>query len=251
MKANSHLMHKIVLLTGVFLLGMLNVCAQGQANNWYFGYGAGLNFSTGSPRALTDGSLYTLEGCATISDDDGNLLFYTDGITVYGANHSILTNGTGLFGNPSSTQSAIIIPQPDTPGIYYIFTVDTTTRQGETNEGVNYSIVDFTSDPAGVVREKNTPLLNYAAEKLSAVIKSCTDNSVWLVTLSSASGNQNFINTVYAFQLSSSGLDTTPVRSSAGFVVEDPRGNLKFSPDGTKLAIGLSSSSNSSSPGTA
>ena len=237
MKANSHLMHKIVLLTGVFLLGMLNVCAQGQANNWYFGYGAGLNFSTGSPRALTDGSLYTLEGCATISDDDGNLLFYTDGITVYGADHSILTNGTGLFGNPSSTQSAIIIPQPDTPGIYYIFTVDTTTRQGETNEGVNYSIVDFTSDPGGVVREKNTPLLNYAAEKLSAVIKSCTDNSVWLVTLSSTSGNQNFINTVYAFQLSSGGLDTTPVRSSAGFVVEDPRGNLKFSPDGTKLAI--------------
>ncbi|MEC7783227.1 MAG: T9SS type B sorting domain-containing protein [Bacteroidota bacterium] len=211
--------------------------SQGQANNWYFGGGAGLNFSTGTPRALTDGSLYTLEGCASISDDDGNLLFYTDGSTVYGSDHSILQNGTGLFGNSSSTQSALIIPQPDTPGIYYIFTVDAVTRVGEVHQGVNYSIVDFTANPDGIVRDKNTRLLNYAAEKLSAVIKSCDDNSVWLVTLSSASGTQTTVNTFYAYQLSSAGLNTTAVRSNAGFNSNDPRGNLKFSPDGTKLAI--------------
>ncbi|HAX14531.1 MAG TPA: hypothetical protein DCX87_02865, partial [Leeuwenhoekiella sp.] len=211
--------------------------SQGQANNWYFGGGAGLNFSSGTPRALTDGSLYTLEGCASISDDDGNLLFYTDGSTVYGSDHSILQNGTGLFGNSSSTQSALIIPQPDTPGIYYIFTVDAVTRVGEVHQGVNYSIVDFTANPDGIVRDKNTRLLNYAAEKLSAVIKSCDDNSVWLVTLSSASGTQTTVNTFYAYQLSSAGLNTTAVRSNAGFNSNDPRGNLKFSPDGTKLAI--------------
>jgi len=214
-----------------------SIFSQGQANNWYFGYGAGLNFSTGNPQALTDGSLYTLEGCASISNENGSLLFYTDGITVYRADHSIMENGNGLLGNPSSTQSALIIPQPDTPGIYYIFTVDTSTSANDTNDGINYSIVDFTVNEEGVVRNKNTRLLNFAAEKLSAVIKSCTDTSVWLVTLSSDSGNAGFINTLYAFQLTSTGLNPVPQKSSAGFDVDDPRGNLKFSPDGTKLAI--------------
>ncbi|PHR90026.1 MAG: hypothetical protein COA80_16700 [Leeuwenhoekiella sp.] len=224
------------LVCACILLVCSNASAQGQANNWYFGYGAGLNFSTGSPRPLTDGSLYTLEGCASISSENGNLLFYTDGITVYRADHSIMPNGNGLLGDPSSTQSAIIISQPDTPGIYYIFTVDTVTQEGEVNEGVNYTVVDFNQDPEGVVTQKNVNLLAYGAEKLSAVIKSCTDNSVWIVMLSSSNGNQGLLDTFYAYELSRNGLRTTPVRSAAGFSVEDPRGNLKFSPDGTQLA---------------
>ncbi len=224
----------------LFCICILGLCsetfAQGQANNWYFGHGAGLNFSAGSPRALTDGSLYTLEGCATISSENGDLLFYTDGITVYRSDHSVMPNGNNLLGNPSSTQSAIIIPQPDTPGIFYIFTVDAVTQQGEVHDGINFSVVDFNQDPEGVVTDKNIKLLNYGAEKLSAVIKSCTDNSVWVVMLSTNSGNAGFIDTFYAFELSQSGLNRTPVKSSAGFSTEDPRGNLKFSPDGTQLA---------------
>ncbi|RXG16126.1 gliding motility-associated-like protein [Leeuwenhoekiella aestuarii] len=220
-----------------FLSVSINAFSQSQANNWYFGNGAGLNFSTATPTVLTDGQLNTLEGCATISDDDGNLLFYTDGITVYAADHSIMQNGTNLFGNPSSTQSAIIIPQPNTPGIYYIFTVDTRTQPDEVSEGLNYSIVDFNSNPDGVVTTKNNKLLNFSSEKLSAVIKSCVTNSVWMVTFSSASGNENLLNTIYAYELSNTGLNTTPVKSQITVAVQDPRGNLKFSPDGSKLAI--------------
>ena len=228
---------RLIICLTVIILGGLQAYTQGQANNWYFGYNAGLNFSGSQVRVLADGSLKTLEGCATISDENGNLLFYTDGITVYRADHSIMPNGSGLLGNPSSTQSAIIIPQPDTPGIFYIFTVDTATQEGEVNDGINFSVVDFNQDPKGKVIEKNVKLLNYGAEKLSAVIKSCTDNSVWVVMLSSFSGNAGFLDTFYAYDLSRNGLNRTPVTSSAGFTVDDPRGNLKFSPDGTKLAI--------------
>jgi hypothetical protein len=35
-----------------------------------------------------------------------------------------MANGYGLLGNRSSTQSAIIVPQPRNPYVYYIFTVD-------------------------------------------------------------------------------------------------------------------------------
>ncbi|MBL4905263.1 MAG: hypothetical protein JKZ00_04480, partial [Flavobacteriaceae bacterium] len=56
---------------------------QKEANIWYFGANAGLDFNTSPPTALTDGELNTLEGCSSFSDADGNLLFYSDGIIVY------------------------------------------------------------------------------------------------------------------------------------------------------------------------
>ena len=49
--------------------------AQKEAAIWYFGESAGLDFNSGIPVTLTDGKLTTNEGCATISDKDGKLLF--------------------------------------------------------------------------------------------------------------------------------------------------------------------------------
>lgn len=42
----------------------------------YFGNNAGLDFNSGSPIALTDGQLYIREGCAVLSNNLGQLLFY-------------------------------------------------------------------------------------------------------------------------------------------------------------------------------
>ena len=79
------------------------------------------------------------EGCATASDTAGNLLFYTDGATVWNANHVPMLNGNGLNGL-GSTQAAIVVPAPLNLNKYYIFTVDT-------NGGVRgfcYNEVDMT-----------------------------------------------------------------------------------------------------------
>ena len=100
------------------------VFAQKEHYVWYFGDSAGVDFNSGSPVALTNGVLNTLEGCSSISDSAGNLLFYTDGITVYNRFHQQMPNGFGLYGGHSTTQSALIIPQPDSAFIYYIFTAD-------------------------------------------------------------------------------------------------------------------------------
>ena len=103
--------------------------AQGEANNWYFGNGAGVTFNTNPPTSLTDGILSTNEGCSSISDANGNLLFYTDGRTIWNREHQIMENadyfgGTGLHGDPSSTSSGLIVPHPTVPNIYFVFTVD-------------------------------------------------------------------------------------------------------------------------------
>src|SRR5699024_8437741 len=123
----------------LFFLMPLKARAQLEASNWYFGNKAGLNFEDcQDPSVLTDGQLVQEEGCASISDSEGNLLFYTDGQVVYNANHEIMPNGTGLLGDQSSSQSAIIIPKPGDETSYYIFTTD----KEAGSDGLNYSVVD-------------------------------------------------------------------------------------------------------------
>ncbi|MEH6408229.1 MAG: hypothetical protein V7767_13195, partial [Leeuwenhoekiella sp.] len=231
---------KLLFCFAICMLTLGAVYAQGAANNWYFGDNAGLNFTTSPPTAIQNGRLNTLEGCATISNEQGNLLFYTDGSTVYNKDHQIMENGQGLYGNASSTQSAIIIPQPENDSVYYIFTIDSPNDVGAYN-GLNYSIVDFSTNPLGEVTLKNRHLLNYSSEKLSAVIQGCDSESVWMVTFSSFNPiytpeNFQVLNTFYAYEITPNGVNTVPVKSQLNMFITDLRGNLKFSPDGSKIA---------------
>lgn len=214
----------------IFLLFIPSLLlAQKEANIWYFGYRAGLDFSNGSPTPLTNGRLSTREGCATISDANGQLLFYTDGVTVYNKNHQIMLNGTGLLGDDSSTQSATIVPMPDSSNLFYIIT------NGEQNnsEGLRYSIVDMTLDNGlgGIlVSQKNILITNNTSEKI-AVVKHFNEKDYWIVTI------LNNSNTYVAYQLTSTGINFTPVLTQIGVSVENfSLGYLKFSTDGKKLA---------------
>ena len=102
----------------VFFFSSNKLFAQGEANIWYFGHGAGLDFNSGTPIAITDGALNTVEGCASISNSSGSLLFYTNGATVWNKQHQPMPNGTGLMGDSSSTQAAVIVPKPGSQSIY-------------------------------------------------------------------------------------------------------------------------------------
>jgi len=101
----------------------VNVVAQGESSNWLFGRKAGINFNEGAVTPIENGAIDTNEGCASISNSAGELLFYTDGILVWDKNHNVMPNGSNLFGNKSSTQSAVVVPKPNSDSIYYIFTV--------------------------------------------------------------------------------------------------------------------------------
>ena len=115
------------------LMVSFSLFSQGEAANWFFGNGAGLTFDlnteTVTPTNVAATTINTTEGCSSISDSAGNLLFYTDGRNVWDKNHQIMPNAnynnrTGLFGDPSSTSSGLIIPRPGNPNNYYVFTVD-------------------------------------------------------------------------------------------------------------------------------
>ena len=228
---------KNTLILLITILTGLNCIAQNEASNWYFGENAGLSFNleTNTVSTTSDGRLNTREGCSSISDDSGNLLFYTDGITIWNRNHVTMSNGTGLFGDPSSTQSAIIVPKPGDPEIYYVFTVDN--NLDGFNSGLNYSEVNITLDGGlGAVTVKNVNLLALCSEKITAVLKDCVTEAIWVVTFASENGTDNFYNTFHAFEVSPSGVNNTAVKSTFNLGISDARGYLKLSPDGTKVA---------------
>ena len=88
-----------ILIPIVVMLVSMPAFAQKETSVWYFGDNAGLDFKSGSPVALLDGALATREGCATICDNNGGILFYTEGTKVWNKNHQIMDNGTGLLGD--------------------------------------------------------------------------------------------------------------------------------------------------------
>jgi type IX secretion system substrate protein len=221
---------KIKLLTA-FLIWVCvfenNVFAQKENNIWYFGNNAGVDFNSGSPVALTNGMVVTYEGNSTISDANGNLLFYTDGTTVWDSTHTPMPNGNSLQGHNSSTQSALIVPFPNNPASYYIFTISVI------GTGLCYSVVDMSlNNGKGDVTVKNFFLIGSVFEKLTAV-RHINNTDVWVMVHGVT--NNNF----YCFLVSSAGVSITPIVSSTGTVLAQPDviGYMKFSPDGTKIAL--------------
>ncbi|OSY88387.1 hypothetical protein WH52_06405 [Tenacibaculum holothuriorum] len=222
----KNIINILILLTSIVTI------AQNEANNWYFGRNAGINFSAGNPVALTNGQLNTLEGCASISDINGNLLFYTEGTQVWDRNNNLMPNGTNLLGHESSSQSALIVPNPTNSDIYYLFTVDA--QEVDTN-GLRYSIIDMNLNGGnGDVTTKNIQLAPSALEKITAVVGRTCD-SFWVISVD----RSNF----YAYEVNSAGVNTTPITSPLGFSsLFSTRGYIKLSPDGTKLALASSES---------
>jgi gliding motility-associated-like protein len=201
--------------------------AQKEAGIWYFGWNAGLDFNSGTPVVLNGGQIHTLEGVATISNSSGNLLFYTDGMTVWNRLHQPMPNGTGLFSHTSSTQSAIIVPKIGDASRFYVFTIE----EYGTSQRLHYSMVNMNLDSGrGDLEAKNILMISGVSEKLTAV-RHCNQRDIWIIT------HSNFGNTYYAFLVDPSGVRTTPVVSQTGAsLLGASVGYLKASPDGRKLA---------------
>jgi hypothetical protein len=192
-----------------------------------FGTNAGITFNpiqTGATPTPLSGSMESQEGVASISNQNGKLLFYTNGETVYTSGNTVMVNGTGLSSSGTSTQSSIIIPQPDS-NKYYIFTTD---YNGSPN-GFEYSIVNMDLQSGdGAVETKNIKLINSSlTEKVTACSHS-NEDGYWVIT--HTSGDTSF----YSYKISSAGL-SGPAITSIGSTHNTARGYMKTSPDCTKL----------------
>jgi len=233
-----------------FLIGF-GCYGQKQGNNWYFGNLAGVEFVDGNPMAILDGQLGYVgihnhnEGTSAISDSTGSLLFYSDGMSVWNKNHEIMDGGTGLLGNFSSTQSSIVVPDPFEPNeLFYLFTVGSALCcDGSMSDGLRYTKIDMcrnNSLGAVISTQKNILLVDTVAEKI-AVTRHANGMDYWVLT------HKFYSDEFWALLLTANGIVDTVI-SAIGSIhdgsVAGVQGQLKFSPNGQKIAIGASNGLN-------
>ena len=238
-----------LILIGLILI---SIASFGQGGSvWYFGGGnatggntndaAGLDFTTVPPTALPggQGQLISYEGNATLSDNYGNLFFYTDGSLIFDKTHVSMPNGTGLFGSSSSTQSAIIAPVPGSVEEFYVFT-NQAFNPGPFL-GLSYSKVDMTlvgngtvSCPLGDVVSgiKNIPLADSTSEKIT-IVPHANGIDYWIVFQETP---WNQITSLLVTNAGVNVLPATPVISASPYW-GGMLGEMKSSPDGNYLAL--------------
>jgi hypothetical protein len=138
--------HKLIIV----ILLVINTFSHAQLENanWYFGGNtgsenpAGLSFNN-SVTVLTDGQtddnrFFT----SVVSDENGSLLFYTDGRSVWNKNHVKMPNGNNTLNGIFHTVS--IVPFPGDNNKYYVFTIKVDVFNE--NDDYYYSVVDMSLD---------------------------------------------------------------------------------------------------------
>lgn len=174
----------------------------------------------------------TFEGCASISDEYGTLLFYTNGSTVWDGLHT--PQISGLSGNSSSTQSAIIVPNPANSNQYYIFTADGVTGG---NNNLACTLIDILGWSQSAVALPSSVGFS-PTEKVTALQdKNCKD--FWVITLLQGRAEQNSamgLGWFRVLKVDSSGVSHLATTAIPNTIVNDV-GYLKCSPDGTKIAF--------------
>ncbi len=214
-----------------------------------FGNRAGIDFNTGSPVAIMD-SIKTSEGSASVCNANGELLFYTEGSLVWNRNHQLMPNGTDLVYLPlsypnttptnSTTQGAQIIPVPDEPHKYYIFSL-TSIEYGSYTGRLYYSVVDMSLNGGlgdVISGQKGILIDSMLTEKMTAVPGDRCN--VWLLAMA-----QNA--QIKAYNISGSGIIAmAPVLSSASQPINSLNypGVMVVSPNRKKIAIGKMSVQN-------
>ena len=185
--------------------------SQRQFNNWYFGYGCGITFNSGTA-ALIDSTfpMNTDDNSACISDYNGNVLFYANGTTAYDKQGNVMSNGGNLAGNLTGGQTATIVQLPGSRVVYYLFTVDAMGWSG----GVSYSVVDMSLNSGLgdiITAQKNVSILTQATEKI-VPIRHANGVDVWIVV-------HEWNSDAYrSYLLTAAGLSTNPVITHIGSI---------------------------------
>lgn len=223
---------KVTLILLTLIVSQTLCMGQKEGNIWYFGNKAGVDFNGVTPTALEDSEMNTSEGCASIADARGELLFYTDGTTVWNKNHTPMQNGLNLKGNSSSTQSAIIVRKPGSASVYMIFTVDVVGSDG----GLRLTEVDMRLNGGlgGVNTLKNELIESGTCEKVT-VISHQNEKDQWLISQMYGPNKSRF----HSYKITESGISSVPVFStfvSNVLITTHAIGYLKGSLDGSKIA---------------
>jgi len=250
-------MHKILSILAI--LQLLSTTAYTQGKNdyqWVTGYGTypviygggtRIDFNSGEP-ALTHFALpyqFGFDMPCSISDDEGNLQFYSNGCRIINADNELIENGDDLspgyfqsiecenstFGY-DSYQNMMILPRPGHQGhyVYFHHTIEMDLVSGK----ILYSEVDMNANNGkGKVIQKNHLLRGpVTAEAVFTAIKHGNGRDWWVVI------PQEHVNVYNLYLLTPDtilGPFTQNWEDSTASEYEKTGWNIVFSPDGKKF----------------
>ncbi len=221
---------RILFLLIVILISYIHSTAQYQNRYWHFGYNVCLDFAGGEPAYVSGSAMQSNEGCATQCDAAGNLLFYSNGETVYNKLNQVMDNGDSIGGHNSSAQSVVIVPDPGNTNEYYLFTTDAYEHQFQ--NGLCWSKVNMAENGGlgKVYVKKQTLITNGITERLIAVKRpGCL--GYWVVTYQEQG---NYI----VYDIDESGIQS-PVSYPLSLMIEHPLykiGEIILNTSGTFIA---------------
>ena len=160
------------------LLLLLSVAAYSQeleANHWYFGYGAGMKFQPNGPKPDTNGVARSVDAVATISDAQGNLLFYADRKNVYTALHDTMKNGKNIL----ESRNLLIVQQPLSPNLYWLFSMER--YQTQFDSKCHYFVVDISKNSGKGEVVSNGVLPNIYTHRGMTVCDHNNGTDKWLI----------------------------------------------------------------------
>ncbi len=229
----------LCLLTGALLHSDRALRAQ-YNNIWIFGqsYGtgdgklAGLDFSSIPPQPFTYafervGSVNIFgETTAGIANEDGRLLFATDGYHIWNRKGQLMPNGRGVSLRNidtislnashvgSAAQGSIIVKVPCEEDLYYVFSVAQNELFGQFGD-LYYSMVDMqlANGMGDVQEEKKGMLLRRGYTEHMTVVQG-KGNYLWLLLLQREGSDMG----LHAYKITIKGIDTIPVVSDIGAI---------------------------------
>ncbi len=205
----------LLLLLLCFSFSLQTSRAQGENMNWHYGRNVSLNFGQ-TPLTLATSQVNVMEGCSSVSDANGNLLFYTTGFKIWDKNGIEMPNATSLLGNGpilpgqsnpagSGFKSVQIIKHPGNSQQYFVISGD---PMELVVKKLYYHVVDMSlNNGLGDVLpgQKNIEIMNDVSENLS-VFSGIDCHTYWLVAPKNGNSDK-----YYTFKIDAGGFHNTPV----------------------------------------
>lgn len=226
-------MKKIYLLL-LLLLYSFFTFSQKEANNWIFGSVNHLDFNSNPVDVNTISSINFFPGrnSVSLSDENGNLLFYSDGTSIFNKAHLVMPNGA-IQSNSAASHPLFVIPKPGSDHGYYMI-INT---PGFSSPSLVWIEIDMNLDGGlgDVVPNVGGTLLNNPTGKITAVLHA-NSNDIWIV------GHELESNIYHSWLATENGIsnssETSPIGSQIqSSVANSQDGQIKTSPNGDRIAV--------------
>lgn len=211
-------------LTDTISINVYNCHLDSSLNymaHWYFGNYCSIDFSSGSP-VKTDialrkstihgesayaGQLPYIAATISISDSSGNLLFYSNGVSVWDGNHTRISTSP-IFGvsDINASSGLCYVPYPGQAGKYYI--VGVFPNFDGKPSGIRFVLVDLFNHTVSPYQEfRYTSLPKRFAEHMT-VVPHCNGTDYWIIARGLGLDNDN---NFYCLQVGPGGMDIDQV----------------------------------------